>query len=99
MATGGKRCGTVEDSDVVEAEKATLKDIGAVGILAIDPPSKFQQQLVKNFFEEGTIGNTADAALNFIDAPGGPGVHRRIHVTEGPLVRGQLAVRMHVPFA
>ena len=34
-----------------------------------------------------------------IDLPRRPRVHRRVDVTERPLVRGQLAVRMHRPLA
>ena len=37
--------------------------------------------------------------LDLVDAPGGPGVHGRIDVAEGPLVGRQLAVGMHVPLA
>ena len=38
-------------------------------------------------------------AVHLINAPGRPGMHRRIHVAERPLVGRKLAVRMHVPFA
>src|SRR6266446_2324535 len=54
---------------------------------------------MKNFFEESAIGDTAYATLNFVNAPRGPGMHRRVHIAEGPLVGRQLAVWVHVPFA
>jgi hypothetical protein len=98
-AAGWKRRGAVKDPDVIEAEEASLKNIGAVGVFAIDPPGEIQEQLVKNFFQEGAVGDAADATLYFVDTPSGPGVNRRIHVAEGPFISGQLPVGMHVPFA
>ena len=38
-------------------------------------------------------------AVDLEDAQRGPGVHRRVDVAEGPLVGGQLPVRVHVPLA
>ena len=38
-------------------------------------------------------------AGDLVHAQRGPGVHRRVDVAERPLVRGQLAVRVHVPLA
>ena len=37
--------------------------------------------------------------MNLVHAPARPGVHRRIHVAERPLIRRDLPVRMHVPLA
>ena len=37
--------------------------------------------------------------VDLVDAPRRPGVHRRIHIAERPLVRGQLPVGVHVPLA
>ncbi len=99
MSTSGERGGAIEDSDIVESQEAALENVGAVGILAIHPPSEIQKELVKNFFEEGAVGDATDAALDFVNAPGGPGVHGRIHVAESPLVSRQLPVGMHIPFA
>ena len=54
---------------------------------------------MKNPFKEGAVADATDAAFNFVNAPGGPSVNGGIDVTEGPFVRRELAVRMHVPFA
>ena len=43
MASGRKRSGTIEDSDVIESEEAALKNVRAVGVLAIDPPGEIEQ--------------------------------------------------------
>ena len=99
MAPGGERRRAVKDSDVVQAQEPSLKDIRAVGVLAVHPPCEIQEQLVKDLFEETTIGHAAHAPLDFVDTPRGPGVNRRVDVAEGPFVRGQLAVGVHVPFA
>src|ERR1700694_4932195 len=47
VASGGERRRAVKNSDVIEAEETTLKDIRAVGVFAVHPPGKIQQQLVK----------------------------------------------------
>src|SRR5215471_15870428 len=99
MTACGKGSRAVKNADVVEAEETALEDVGAVRIFSIDPPGKVQQQFVKNLFEEGAIGDTADAAFDFINAPGGPSVDRRVYVSEGPLVGRKLPVGVHVPFA
>src|SRR5713226_10471243 len=95
----GEWRGTVKDSNVVEAEKSALKNVCSVGILAVHPPGKIQEQLVKDFFEESTVGYTAHAPLDFVDAPGGPCMNGRIHIAKGPFIGRQLTIRMHIPFA
>src|SRR5437588_8081915 len=74
VASGGKRRRTVKNPDVVEAKESTLKNICAVRILAVHPPGKIEEQLVKNFFQEPAIGHTTHAALDFVHAPGSPGM-------------------------
>src|SRR5712671_1137778 len=62
VASRGEWRGAVKDSDIVEAEKPALKNVCAVRILAVHPPGKIQQQLVKDFFEESAVGDAAHAA-------------------------------------
>ncbi len=99
MTTGWERRGAIEDADVIEAKKAALENVRALGIFAIHPPSEVEKQFVKNFFKEGAVADATDTAFIFVNAPGGPGVDGGIYVTESPFVGGKLAVRMHVPFA
>ena len=95
----GQRLRAVKHADVVEAQESALKYVHAVGILAIHPPGEIQQQFVEDALEKAAVGAPADALLDLVHAPRRPGVHRRIHVAERPLVGRQLPVRMHVPFA
>ena len=37
--------------------------------------------------------------MNLVHAPARPGMHRRIHIAQGPFIRRDLPVRMHVPLA
>ena len=99
MPAGGKWRGTVENTDVVEAKEAALENVGAVRILAIDPPGEVEKQLVKDSFEKGAVRDATDATLDLVNAPGGPGVHGRVYVAKSPFVGGQLPVGMHIPFA
>ncbi len=89
----------IEDADIIEAEKAAFENVGAFRVLAIHPPGEIHQELVKHAFEKGEIGFALDARIDFENAPGGPGMDGRIYVAERPFVSGQLAVRVHVPFA
>src|SRR5260370_2125930 len=98
VASRGERRGAVKDSDIVEAEKSALKNVCAVRILAVHPPGKIQEQLVKNFFKKSAVGDAAHAPLDFVDAPGGPGMNRWIPVANTPLVALHLPPGLHVHF-
>jgi hypothetical protein len=39
-ATGGKRLGSVEGSDVVESEETSLEDVVSASVLSVNPPAK-----------------------------------------------------------
>ena len=101
---GGERRAAVEHADVVQAEEAALEDVAPFGVLAVHPPGEVEQQLVEDPLQEREVARVVRvraAALFAVDlehAPGGPAVHRRVGVAERPLVGGQLAIGMHVPF-
>ena len=94
---GGKRLAAVEDADIVETEKAALKNVSALGILAVHPPGEIQQQFLKNPLEKFAVALAAALFFHFVNAPCRPGMHRRVDVAERPFVRRQLTVGMHVP--
>ena len=54
---------------------------------------------MEHALEEGPVRRPAQALVDLVHAPGGPGVHRGVDVAEGPLVGRELAVRVHVPLA
>ena len=90
----------VEHADVVQSQEPALEHVAAFGVLAIHPPREVQHQLVEHAFQERDVALAAVLlAVDLEHAPRGPGVHRRIHVAERPLVRRHLAVRVHVPLA
>ena len=64
----GQRRAAIEDSDVIEAEKAALENIHPFGVFAVDPPGEIQQQLVKYPLEEIAIAFARALALNLVDA-------------------------------
>src|SRR5262249_62245793 len=84
MPAGWKRCRTIEYTDVVEAEKAALKNVRAVGVLAVHPPGKVQQQLVKDFFQKGAVRDSANAPLDFVNAPRRPRMNRWVDIAKRP---------------
>ena len=97
MAAGRQGCATVEHPDIIEAEEAALEDVFPIGVLAIDPPGKIQEQFMEDPLQEHTIPNTLSLLFNLVDAPGSPSMDRWIHIAESPFVGGNLSVRMHVP--
>src|SRR5205823_1637472 len=94
----GQGLRSVEDADVVEAEKAAREEVLALDVLAVHPPGEVDEELLEQPLEEGPVA-LAVAASHLVDAKGGPGVDGRVHIAEGELVGRQLAVRVHVPLA
>ncbi len=95
----GKGLAPVKDADIVQPEKAALKNIISFGVLTIHPPSKVQQQLVEARAQETGGPHTFAFLLDLVDAPGRPGMHGRIDISQRPFISGNLPVGMHVPFA
>ena len=88
----------VEHRNIVEAEKAALENIVALGVLAVDPPGVIEQELVKDALQEIVVAAPALHALGAERLQRGKGVDRRVHVAEIPLVGRDLAVRIEIAF-
>src|SRR6185312_7810951 len=91
----GEHLRAVERADVVEPEKATLEHVIATCVFSIYPPGEVDQELLKSASQKIEIG----AAIDPEHRERGPRLNWRIHVSEIPFIRRQLAVRVHVPFA
>ena len=94
-----QRSAAVEQPDVIQAQKAALKDVVALGVLAVHPPGEIQQHLMEDALQEGPIRLAPALLFDLVDTPGGPGMNRRVDVAEGPFVGGKLAVRVQIPLA
>ena len=94
-----QRLRAIEDADVVEPEEPAREQVSPRRVLAVDPPGEVEEQLLEHPREKSAIALAVGADGDLVDAPGGPGVHRRVHVAEGVLVGRELAVRVHVPLA
>ena len=95
-AARGQRRRAVEDADVVQPEETALKNVAAVGVLAVHPPREVQQQLMEHELQEVAIRLARNRSIDFINAPCRPCVNRRVGVAERPFVGRQLPVRMLV---
>ena len=85
----------VDRPDVVEAEEPALEDVRAVGVLAVHPPGEVDEQLVEDAAQERDVA----AAVDREHLERRPGLHRRVHVVERPLVGGERPVRVLEPLA
>src|SRR5258705_2655466 len=99
MTSGGQRSAAIENSDIIQTKKASLKDVHPISILAIDPPRKIQKKFLEDALKKNRITNAALLLVDLVNAPGGPGMHGRVHITKRPLICRQLSIRMHVPLA
>ena len=79
--------------------KPPSKTLQSRRVLAVHPPAEVDEQLVEDPLEELGVLLAGASAVDLVDAPRRPRVHRRVHVVERPLVRGELTVRVHVPLA
>ena len=93
-----QRFRAIEHAHVVQPEKSAGEKILAVRVLAIHPPREIQQQLLKNALEKIPVP-LARARRNFVNAPRRPRMNRRVHIAERKFIRGNLPVRVHIPFA
>ena len=98
-AAGGERAGAVENGDVIQAKKAAAEDVAAAGVLAVPPPGEIEQELMERLFQEVAVGHAVHCAVHLENPKHGPGMHRRVHVAECPLIGRQLPVRVHVALA
>src|SRR5262249_16722695 len=94
----GQRLAAVDDGDVVEAEKASLKDVVAFAVDLVDPPGEIDEQLVEALFEKLDVGLAGLELVGVIDAPHRAGMHRWIEVRKLPFIRRDLAVGMQELF-
>src|SRR5207244_9126663 len=82
----------------IETEETVGEKIVAFGVFAVHPPGEIEQQLLECAFKKSPITLPARTS-HLVNAPGGPGVDGRIHITKSKFVSRHLAVRVHVPFA
>ena len=97
-AARGELGAAVEDADVVETQKSPGEHVAPGGILAVDPPVEVQHQPLKRSFQETQV-RPAEGPLHLVEEERGPGVHRRIHIAEVPLVGGNLPIGVGIETA
>src|SRR6266480_4506033 len=93
-----QRLRTIENADVIEPEETAGEKIVTFGVFAVHPPGEIEQQLLECAFKKSAITLPARTS-HLVNAPGGPGVDGRIHITKSKFVSRHLAVWVHVPFA
>src|SRR5437588_1028201 len=89
----------IEYTDIIEAQEATLENVLPLVVFAVHPPGEVEQELLEDLFQEIAVALACEALLKPVDVVGGPGVNGRVDIAEGPLIRRNLAVRMHIPLA
>ena len=96
IAAGRQGRGAVEDPDVVQPQEAPFERIVAGAVFPVHPPVEVEEQLVVAALEPGEVTLPAVRFLREVGVDRRPGVDRRVHVPEVPLVRGDLAAGVQV---
>jgi hypothetical protein len=52
----GQWIGPIEDTDIIQAKEATMKQVVTLGVLAVDPPGEIEEQLLEYALQEGRSG-------------------------------------------
>src|SRR5205814_10613763 len=94
MAAGRQRRAAVENTDIIQPQESALEEILAEPVFAVDPPTEIQHQLGKRPLEEIKIALPLQRLIRPVQEDRGPGMHRRIDITEVPLVGWHLTGRM-----
>ncbi len=89
--------GAIENADIIQPQKPTGENMIVVSVFSVDPPSKVNQQLVKNSREKLMIGLTI-LFPNFIYSQRRPSMNGRVDVAKRKLISRNLSAGMHVPF-
>src|SRR5689334_16428610 len=70
VTSGWEWSAAVEHTNVIQAQKAALKDIQTFGVFAVDPPGEVQHQFVKHTLQEAVVSCAVLLLVNFVNAPG-----------------------------
>ena len=99
MRAVGEHLVAIEHADIVQPQKAALKNIFSLRVLAVHPPGERDQHFVEDRFQKRAVAFAGLLALDLVNAPCRPRQYRRIHVVKIPFVGGNFPVRMLIPFA
>src|SRR5580692_470395 len=96
VSTSRQRCAAIKYPNIVQPEEATLERVFTRAVLAVHPPGEVQQKLLERALQPVNIASAATHLLKPVREDGGPGMHRRVNVTEIPLVRRKLSIWVQV---
>ena len=82
MASRRECRAAVKHPDVIQSQKAALEQVSTLGIFAVDPPRKIEQQLDEDLFEKFAIRCAMLFLVDLIDTPRSPGMNGRIYIVE-----------------
>src|SRR5258707_3398344 len=94
MAASGQRSAAVEDAYVVQPKETALKEVIAVTVFTVHPPTEVQHQLGEGALEELDVAFSFSCLLRPVKEKRRPGVHWRVDVAEVPFVGRGLNGRM-----
>ena len=96
VAAGGQRRTAVEDADVVKTQESALEHIAAETVLAVHPPGEVEQELLEGALEPIEVALALADLLQSVRKQSSPRMHRRIDITEIPLIGWELPVGMKI---
>src|ERR1022692_5232545 len=88
----GELFAAVDHCDVVQSKEAALEDVVTLAIHLVDPPREIDEQLMEAFLQKLAVGIAGTIALDLVNPPDRPGMHRRIEIREFPFVGRDLSI-------
>src|SRR5215469_8602453 len=83
----------IKHSNIIQAEESSGEHVPSLWILAVDPPVEIQHETLKRPLQEANIC-PAQVPFHVVKKQRRPCMDRGIHVTEIPLIGGNLPARM-----
>ena len=84
----------IDNGNVVHAQESAFKNIVALAVNLVDPPSKVDDKFVETSFEKITVCFPSLGSLHVINTPNRPSMNRRIKIREFPFIGRYLAIRV-----
>ena len=89
LLTGRQRLRSIEETNVVQTQEASLEDVVTACIFSVNPPGEVHEELLEDTLQETDVFASIHLSLNLEHSEGSPSMYRRVDiavaVTPGPI--------------